>query len=62
MKPIAFMMLLAFLLASFVAGFVTRAVTHPRRAAADAVEFQRAEQALDAVFTIDPQPRPRKQP
>lgn len=62
MKPIALMMLLAFLLASYIAGYVTRAVTHPRNAAADAAEFQRAEQALDSLFTIDPQPRPRKQP
>lgn len=62
MKPIALMMLLAILLAAYTAGYVTRAVTHPRHAAAAAAEFQRAEQALDSLFTIDPQPRPRKQP
>lgn len=62
MKLIALMMLLVFLLAAFVAGYAIRALTHSRPAAADAAEFQRAEQALDSVLTIDPHPRPKKQP
>ncbi len=62
MKPIALMLLLVVLLAAFLAGYLTRALTHSHNAAADAEEFRKAEQALDKLFTIDPQPRTRKQP
>lgn len=62
MKPIALMLLLVVLLASFLAGYLTRALTHSHDTTADAEEFRKAEQALDKLFTIDPQPRPRKQP
>ncbi len=62
MKPIALMLFLSVMLACFLAGYLTRALTHPHDAAADAEEFRQAEQALDKLFSIDPQPRTRKQP
>jgi hypothetical protein len=58
MKPGFILMIFVALMASFVAGYLTRMISHEQAMAGEAAKaFRKTEHALDGVFQIDSPPR-----